>query len=179
MQQTRDGLLVPPPEPPKQDIIKITKSFENGYKWFYWIAGLSMVNSVAHLAKGGFSFVIGLGMPQIVEAIAMALTEEHPQASIILKIIVLIFAAIFAGVFALFGWLASKKHGWAFIVGMILYSLDGLIFILVKDWMSIAFHIFAFICILTGYLNLRKLNLLQPAPLPQPVVIPGLENISN
>lgn len=91
MQQTRDGLLTPPQEPPKDDIVKVTKSFENGYKWFYWIAGLSLVNSVANFIKGNFSFV--------------------------------------------YIWI--------------------------------------------GYTNLRKLNLLQPAPVPQPAVIPSLENISN
>jgi hypothetical protein len=179
MQQTKDGLLVPPPEPPRQDIVKITKSFENGYKWFYWIAGLSMVNSVAHLSKGEFSFVIGLGIPQIFDAIALALVKDHPDATILVNIIAFLFSAVFAGVFALFGWLAGKKHGWAFIVGLTLYSLDGLIFLLVKDWMSIAFHVFAFVCILTGYTNLRKLNSLQPAPASQPTVIPGLENVNN
>jgi hypothetical protein len=179
MQQTQDGLLTPPPEPPKDDIVKVTKSFENGYKWFYWIAGLSMVNSVAHLAKGEFSFVIGLGITQIVDGIALALTEHHPETSVVINIIAFIFAAIFAGIFALFGLFAGKKHGWAFIVGLVLYTLDGLIFLLVQDWMSVAFHAFAFVCIWIGFTNLRKLNQLQPAPVPQPDIIPGLENVSN
>ena len=76
MQLTHDGLLTPPPESPKDDPIKIAKSFENGSKWFYWIAGLSIINSVAHLAKGDFSFVIGLGITQIVDAIAFALSRR-------------------------------------------------------------------------------------------------------
>ena len=177
MQQLRDGLLVPPQEPPKVDIVTITKSFENGSKWFYWIAGLSLVNSVAHLAKGEFSFVIGLGITQIVDAIALALTEDYPQASIVINAIAFVFAAIFAGIFVLFGWLAGRKHGWAFIVGLILYTLDGLIFLLIKDWMSVAFHIFAFICIAMGYTNLRKLKQFETAAIQQQAaVIPGLDN---
>jgi hypothetical protein len=180
MQQTQDGLLVPPQEPPNDDIIKITKSFENGYKWFYWIAGLSLINSAAHLAKSDFSFVIGLGVTQIVDAIALALTKEHPEITTVVNIIAFIFAAIFAGIFALFGWLAGKKHGWPFIVGLILYTFDGLIFLLVQDWMSIAFHGFAFVCILMGYTNLRKLNQLEAVAMQQqPTGIPNLENIGN
>jgi hypothetical protein len=180
MEQTHDDLPVPPQDQPKADIVKITKSFENGSKWFYWIAGLSLVNSVAHLAHANFSFVIGLGITQIVDAIALAGTQRHPEISVVINIIAFIFAAIFAGIFALFGWLAGRKHGWAFIVGLILYVPDGLIFLLIQDWMSIAFHGFAFVCILTGYTNLRKLNQLQAfAVQQQPVVIPGLENSSN
>jgi hypothetical protein len=35
---------------------------------------------------------------------------------------------VVAGVFVLFGVFATKKHLWAFIVGMILYALDGMFF---------------------------------------------------
>jgi hypothetical protein len=106
----------------------------------------------------------------------MGIGNEHPEAAGVFSVIALIFGAIFAGVFALFGWFAAKKYSWAFIVGMILYVLDGLIFLLVKDWMSVGFHVFAFICILNGYLNLRKLNQLQSAALQQQeaVQVPNL-----
>ena len=145
MQQTRDGLLVPPAEPAKVDINRITKSFESGSKWFYAIAGLSLINSVTHLARSNFTFVVGLGVTQIIDGIALGIGGEHPEASGVFNAIAFIFSAMFAGVFALFGWFAAKKHSWAFIVGMILYLLDGLIFLLVKDWLSLGFHGLAFL----------------------------------
>jgi len=63
-----------------------------------------------------------------------------------------------AGVFFLFGRMSSKKKKWAFIVGMIIYALDGLIFLLVNDVKSIAFHIFALVCIYKGFSANKKLN---------------------
>ena len=41
---------------------------------------------------------------------------------------------------------------------MVLYALDGLLFLLVGDWISIAFHAFALVCIGKGYQALRTLR---------------------
>jgi hypothetical protein len=161
MSQIQDGLLVPPQEQPKLDIIKQEKTFLNGAKWFYWIAGLSLVNTVIHLARGEVTFVIGLGITQIVDGLVMFIKEEHQDISLVVNVIALIFNGFFTGIFAMFGWFACRRHSWAFIVGMVLYLLDGLIFIPVRDWFSLGFHVFAFICILAGYNALRKLNKAQ------------------
>ncbi len=166
MQQTKEGLLVPPPEPPKPDLDKLKRTFENGARWFYWIAGLSLINSVLHLARSSFTFVIGLGITQIVDGIALGITQENPQITIPIHAIAVILNLLFAGVYVLFGWFAGRKHGWAFIVGMVLYVLDGLIFLLFADWLSFAFHVFAFVCIFSGYSALRKLNNLQSLAMP-------------
>lgn len=34
----------------------------------------------------------------------------------------------FIGLFAFFGYQATKGHGWAFVTGIVLYALDGVIF---------------------------------------------------
>lgn len=39
-----------------------------GAKWFYWIAALSMVNSMAAMAGGNFHFIVGLGITSVVDA---------------------------------------------------------------------------------------------------------------
>ncbi|MBN2019353.1 MAG: hypothetical protein JW749_03935 [Sedimentisphaerales bacterium] len=171
MDQTRDGLLITPQEPPKIDLTKHEKTFINGAKWFYWIAGLSLVNTAIHLARGNVTFVVGLGITQIVDGIAMAVKEGHAEISLIVNVVALIFNGLFAGIFALFGWFACRKHGWAFIVGMVLYMLDGLIFVPFGEWFSFSFHVFAFICIVAGYNALRKLNQAQASapPIQQPM----------
>ena len=46
---------------------------------------------------------------------------------------------------------------------MVLYALDGLLFLLVGDWISIAFHAFALVCIGKGYQALRSLRHVVPA----------------
>ena len=64
---------------------------------------------------------------------------------------------LWSALVVLFGWLARKRMGWAFILGMLLYFVDGLIFLLVQDWLSIGFHAFALFCIFGGYASLKKL----------------------
>ena len=96
MQQTKDGLLVPPPEPPKPDLDKLKRTFENGAKWFYWIAGLSLINSGLNLARSNFTFVIGLSATQIVDGIAIGITQENPQIKIPIYAIAVILNLLFA-----------------------------------------------------------------------------------
>jgi hypothetical protein len=46
----------------------------------------------------------------------------------------------------------------------VLYALDGLLFLLVQDWLSLAFHAFALFCIFGGHSALKRLRQLQPEP---------------
>jgi len=130
----------------------------SGANWFYWIAGLSLVNSVSSLLGGGLTFVIGLGATQIIDAIAYGLTEGlDAQTAGIVSAIALIMNVCLAAIFVLFGVFANKQHRWAFITGMVLYALDAVIFIVFPDILSIAFHLYALFGLFTG---LRAL----PAP---------------
>jgi hypothetical protein len=40
---------------------------------------------------------------------------------------------------------------------MVFYGLDGLIFLLVQDWVGMGFHAFAIMMIMRGYLAARQL----------------------
>jgi len=66
----------------------------------------------------------------------------------------LFVAAIFAG----FGYFARHRHTWAFLLGMTLYTFDGLIYLLVQDWFSLGFHVFALFCLFAGFNAARELN---------------------
>ena len=46
---------------------------KRGANWFYWIAGLSVVNSIMFIAGANFQFVVGLGVTQIINALALAM----------------------------------------------------------------------------------------------------------
>jgi hypothetical protein len=104
--------------------------------WFLWIAGLSLVNSVIGLAGGNLHFIVGLGITQIVDAVA----HQVGTAGIVLDLII---NGIVAGVFVFFWHFARKGQKWAFLVGMILYAADGLLLVLFKDILSVAFHAYA------------------------------------
>ena len=162
MVEIKDGLIVPPAEPVKFDIVKQTPIFENGAKWFYGIAALSLVNTAMSLSRGNIRFPVGLGITQVIDAFALIASEEAPAASLVFKIISVILNVIIAGIIALFGWLALKKKSWAFIVGMILFSVDSLWSLLFRDWISLGFHVLAIIFVCKGFIALRNIKRAVP-----------------
>jgi len=72
--------------------------------------------------------------------------------------VALVLDLLAAGVCALFGVFANKGQMWAFVVGMILFALDGLIFLLVQDWIGVAFHVFILYCLFRGAQACRQLK---------------------
>ncbi|MGA2630691.1 MAG: hypothetical protein ABSG54_10810 [Terriglobia bacterium] len=134
------------------------KRIQVGANWFFWIAGLSLVNSVIALAGGGTRFVLGLGITQVVDAIA--------QQANMGKGVPLVVDLVAAGIFVPFGLQARKRQNWAFLVGMILYALDGLLFVLVKDILGIGFHLFALFFIYKGMKANEQLGALERGALP-------------
>jgi len=115
-----------------------------GAKWFYWIAGLSMINSLVVIFGGNFHFVVGLGITSVVDAFARRVGSAGSALAIIIN-------GLVAGVFVLFGAFAVKAQKWAFLVGMALYLFDGLLLVSVKDYLGIAFHAYALFAIYRGY----------------------------
>jgi len=127
---------------------KQTKIISNGTSWFLWIAILSSLNIVALIFKQNINFVIGLGTNYVIigtmDAIRRITGTNFTALAIILSFLV-------SGLFILI-WNKSKKGNHkVYLIGMIWYGLDTLIFITSKDWYSIGFHIFALIGLYGGY----------------------------
>ena len=94
----------------------------SGAQWFFWIAALSLVNSVIAIAGQEWRFIIGLGF---------------------------------------LGWVghrAANGRKWAFVLGMIVYGIDGAIFLVIQDWVGVGFHAFALFMIFRGYQATRQLS---------------------
>ena len=125
----------------------------NGARWFFWIVGLSMINTIINAFNGKMSFVIGLGTTQFCDAFV-----REPGA---MRIIGIMIIAVVIAIYLTLGFFATQRHTWAFIVGMIFYLLDALIYLLVSDYLSIAFHGYVLYCLFTGYkanVQFTKLN---------------------
>jgi hypothetical protein len=112
-------------------------------RWFYWIAGLSLINSAVVIFGGSFHFVVGLGITSVVDALA----KQAGSAGVVLDLII---NGCIAGLFILFGSFASKTQKWAFLVGMSLYALDGLLLLTARDILSAAFHAYALYSLYRG-----------------------------
>ncbi len=154
---------------PNSETNQQIQAFQNGAKWFYWIAGLSLVNTLLSLFGAGIVFVIGLGITQLADGIAAAAAQEYPNTSMIFHTIAILFNASIAGIYVLFGYFALKMQSWAFIVGMILFSLDSLLSVLIQDWIGFGFHIFALIFIFKGYTAMKNVRLGQTVTSQEPI----------
>jgi hypothetical protein len=129
-----------------------------GAGWFVWVAGLSMVNSLVSSFGGSIRFIFGLGVTQIVDA----MSHQAGNAGVVLDLIINGFVA---GLFVLLWNFARKGQKWAFLLGMALYALDGLILIPFKDILGLAFHAYALWRIYQGFQAASELEAMGAAAL--------------
>ena len=131
----------------------------SGGNWFMVVAALSVVNAVLMAMGGNVRFIVGLGITDLVEAVAKGPAQGNATATVAAFVV----DAFIAGIFMLFGVMAKKGQGWAFLVGMVLYALDGVLLLLIQDFFSAAFHAYALFCIFKGYQALQQLRKVQAA----------------
>jgi hypothetical protein len=116
--------------------VRIEQALKGSASWFLMIAGLSVVNSVLSMTETGIRFIFGLGITQVVDAVA----HQAGSAGLVLDLII---NGMIAGVLILFWNFARKGQKWAWITGMGLYLIDGIILLLFKDYLAVAFHAYA------------------------------------
>ncbi len=121
--------------------MKLAGKLKGGASWFYWVAALSIINSVIVLANGNWSFLFGLGATQIVDGLVVGVVAEAPNMANVARFFGFGLILLISGLYVTFGWFANKRKRWAFIVGMVLYGLDSLILLPVADYLGFAFHI--------------------------------------
>ena len=106
-----------------------------GAEWFYWIAGFSLVNSVLALVGIQIAFLAGLAVVQIADVVAAKIGLFAPFLGLTIDIAI-------AACVCVFGHFAARGSRVALIIGMSLYALDGIIFLLLSAYLPAAFHAF-------------------------------------
>lgn len=150
-------------QPPVLDP-EVPVKIRRGANWFYWIAALSVINSAAFIMGANFHFLAGLGLTEIADTIVGAAIERGAPASI--KAFSVVFDLIVVICFAIAGYFANKNFGIAFIVGTVVYLVDGVIVLLLGDLLMAAFHAFALFGIIRGLMACRELKAFTIANLP-------------
>jgi hypothetical protein len=136
----------------------LNESFKSGANWFYWIAGLTLITSIMSLLGGGWRFFLSLGTTQLIDAIAYATAGELGDATKVIAIVLDIFiTAMFVG----FGVLANKRQFWAYIAGMVVFLLDGVVSLAIFDWLGAGMHVLALFFMFRGYQAGRQLVALE------------------
>jgi len=141
----------PVEETPRQDAqsaaveekLKIEGKAKSGANWFFWIAALSLINSIMTMAGTEWGFIMGLGITQVFDAVGAELGGA--------RFVTFAMSVLCAGVFVFFGAMANKRLGWAYVTGMVLYAMDGLWFLLVGDLLGVGFHVFVLFWVFNGY----------------------------
>jgi|RhiMethySRZTD1v2_1073278.scaffolds.fasta_scaffold43350_6 hypothetical protein len=154
------------PEPARLELeqrIALENRFRSGANWCYWIAGLSLVNSVASLMESDWRFAAALGITQICDAIALIAAQKSPNAAMVIHAVVIIADLGAAACFVLLGLLARQKKIWAFVAAMALYAIDSMIVLWLRDILGIAIHAFALLGLYGGMKACRQL-LATPPP---------------
>ncbi len=148
-------------EPEQEKIIandyELKSRVKSGANWFYWIAGLSLINSLIFLFGGNWSFFAGLGITQLIDAIVDQFAGGGGNFSFV-KIAAFALDIVIAAVFILCGLWSNKFQIWAFVTGMVLYLLDGLLILLLGAYLPAAFHVFALYMIYKGLSAARQVN---------------------
>lgn len=155
---TMGTATAPAPINQEQDAARLAAEHKliNAAKWFYWIAGLSVINAGLILSGANIHFLLGMG---IIDAVADA-GGKNGGSGMVTAIFVTAFVT---GICALFGTLAMKKHAWVFWLGMTLYALDGLLMFQAGDILSVIFHAFVLFCLFQGPLALKQLKAMGAA----------------
>lgn len=130
--------------------------------WFYWIAGLSLVNALATMFGSSWGFAMGLGATTILSHLGRSGISGADVSAIFLAIVwTLTFGIIL--LFALFGIWSRRPSTTFFIVGIVLYVLDSLIFLMSGDWIGLVLHAVALFFLWGGFSAARKYHSLPRA----------------
>ena len=135
------------------------RSSSEGSGVFYYIAGVSLLNSVLIIFKVGFYG--SLAITTLVSSIGLAIAESingGMATTFIINAIAFAVNAVIAGIVAGFGYLSGKGYGWAYVIGMIAYTVDALIMLWLGDWVEVLVHLYVLYLLWKGWAGLRKIN---------------------
>ena len=139
---------------------ELRQRYKSGANWFYWIAALTLLTSIIALTGGRWRFFLSLGTTQVIDDFASIASESLGNAT---KVIAGVFDIFITAMFAGFGVLANKKHLWAYILGMVVFLMDGLVSLAIFDLLGLAVHGFVLFMMFRGYQAGRELVGLEKA----------------
>lgn len=163
-------LPIPPSVPPSStagaatsdaQAEELLKKMRNGAGWLYFIAGLSLVNTLLVVFNADRHFGVGMAFTLFVDALAGEILKENPDQVTIVRTIELIIDTFAITACAATGFFCMRGHRWAFIVALALYGLDTLLSLLfMRDGMVVLgiIHVVALVYIGMGFAACLKIH---------------------
>lgn len=127
-----------------------------GANWFFWLAALSIINSLVVYFIGLRNTPFAFGLTQWVDGTSGPLNSEgyYPPLNTVPLIINILIALAFAG----FGWFARRGNDTAFLIGIVLYVADAMLSIGLRDFFGFCFHLVGFFFLFRGLLASRHVR---------------------
>ena len=164
-----------PSQPPiVLEMAVLERKMKSGASWFFWIAAMTVINSILIRTSTDRTFILGLGATIFVDVFSLNFANENPEISTFFLLLGIFLDALVVGFFIAFGYFSRLGRIWSFIIGMTLYSLDSLIFLVVGDFFALLFHILALFYIFSG---LRAARGLKKLKLESPII--DMERMNN
>ena|SRR5687768_9153254 len=123
----------------------------HGADWFFWLAILSVINSLIVYFYHTPNTPIALGLTQWLDGTAGGLNPTMTTTSLLINILI-------AGVLAAFGVLARRGSDIAFVVGIFFYVIDAFLMIGMKDFFGFGVHLLGLFFLVKGLLASRHLR---------------------
>ena len=138
--------------------MRLESRARNGSGWFFWIAGLSLINSVIALSGATWTFLFGMAITQVIDGISIGIQHSAGLQGVnLVSLIALGLDVMVALVVGVFGYFARKGNQTVYIFGMALYALDAIVTLLFQDWLGFLFHLLALAGLWSGLAAMRKL----------------------
>jgi serine/threonine protein kinase len=132
---------------------------------FFLIAVVSVINSIFYVLGGKYPDLFsGLRITILINVMAKVLAEDSGLSSILIMIIGLGISIVIPGLFVFFGLQTRNRSRAGMLLGAILYIMDALFTLIIRDWISLVYHVLLLVGLWFGYRALSELNRLDENP---------------
>ncbi len=119
--------------------------------WFFWLALLSVINSLLVYFYNIPNTPVALGVTQWLDGTNGGIGSAMTPGWLVINILI-------AGGLAMFGLLARKGSDIAFVIGIFIYVIDAFLMIGVKDLFGFGVHLVGIFFLFKGLLASRHLR---------------------
>jgi hypothetical protein len=123
----------------------------HGADWFFWIAILSLINSLIVFYYQTTNTPLALGITRWLDGTSSGFNASMTMSGLVTNIL----AAL---VLAIFGLMARRGSDLAFVVGIFLYVIDSFLVIGLRDLFGFSIHLVALFFLVKGLLASRHIR---------------------
>ena len=123
----------------------------HGADWFFWIAILSLINSLIVFYYQTPNSPLALGITRWLDGTTSGFNASMTTGGLVTNILV-------ALVLAIFGLLSRRGNDIAFVVGIFLYVIDAMLVIGLQDFFGFGVHLIALFFLVKGLLASRHVR---------------------